>query len=169
LDINVEAAEATADAAVVFWKAPESDAAAGPLKYTIYYSETGPFDTLELVRNGMVAGQPEQASITAGVVPGLKAGTQYYINVIVKDAEGVERVFKPVSVTTKAAEPPKVAVLPETEEPEEDEDPEIGEVEESGIGEAEEGQETGETPEVSEPPEANETPEAEPPEAEPLP
>ena len=172
LEISLQAAEATADAAIVFWQAPTNDAAAaGQLKYTIYYSETGPFDTLELVKSGMVAGQPEQLGITAGVVPGLKPDTQYFINVIVKDAEGVERVYQPVSVTTIAPEPPKAAVLPETDElEEEDENPEMGETPEEGeIGETEEGPEMGETPEISETPEASETPETEPAEAEPLP
>ena len=128
--IRLEAGESTSNTAVVFWGAPTSDAAvASQLKYSVYYGAEGPFDTLALVKEGTLSGQADLRNTLYATVPGLEPGTQYYINVVVKDVDGVERVYKPITVATRlndgtagtanppAAEPPETEP-PETEPPE---------------------------------------------------
>jgi len=69
--------------------------------YTVYYSRTGPFDTLARVKQGDMYGQPEQEGMQAATIVALDPGTTYYINVVVKDEKGREAVYKPAVVTTK--------------------------------------------------------------------
>ncbi len=101
--LSVEAGETTKDAAVVTWKVATEDVVlAKELKYTVYYSKEGPFDTLESVKKGSVSGEADRRDIAVDTITGLEPATEYYINVVVKDKDGVEAVYKPVKVKTQA-------------------------------------------------------------------
>ncbi len=99
--ISLEAGEATHNAAVVTWKvATEDEALAKELKYTVYYSKEGPFDTLEAVKKGTKSGEADRTDIMVDTITGLEPETEYYINVVVKDKDGGEAVYRPVKVKT---------------------------------------------------------------------
>jgi hypothetical protein len=126
--LKIEAAESTADAAVVYWKAPTDDSSlAGLLRYTVYISTDGPFNTLEAVKRATPV-PPMNRSDTVVTIPGLKPDTEYYVNVVVNDATGAESLYQPVKITTKAVES-TIPVGPLDEEDElEEEDLEIDEI-----------------------------------------
>lgn len=101
--LDVEAGETTKDAAVVTWKVATEDVVlAKELKYTVYYSKEGPFDTLEAVKKGSVSGEADRRDIAVDTITGLEPDTEYYINVVVKDKDGVEAIYRPVKVKTQA-------------------------------------------------------------------
>ncbi|NLT64564.1 MAG: hypothetical protein GXY01_08965 [Clostridiales bacterium] len=84
------------------WSVPtEDEAAAKNLKYTVYYSQTGPFDTVSKVEAGNVFGTAGQQNLTSEVISGLKPKTSYYVNVVVEDGNGNKSVYKPTIVMTK--------------------------------------------------------------------
>jgi hypothetical protein len=119
--LKVEAAESTADAAVVYWKAPIDDSArASLLRYTVYISAEGPFTTLEAVKKGTSV-PPMNRTDTVVTIPGLEPDTTYYVNVVVNDATGAESVYQPVKISTKAVETVVPVGLPEEEELEDEE------------------------------------------------
>ena len=137
---KVEAAEPTTNALVIYWKPPTDDSAlAKTLKYTVYISTDGPFTSLEAVKRGTPV-PPLNRSDMVVTIAGLEPETEYFVNVVVKDATGAESVYQPVMIQTKAV--PTAPVVPPTEEiPPEGED-------EDGEGEE---LETGELPGIEEP------------------
>ena len=127
--IRVQSGGATTDAAVIFWTAPtEDEEIARRLRYTVYYSTEGPFDTLDKVKKGAVSGSKERMDIKVDTVVGLKPGTEYYVNVVVKDRDGNESVYLPVNLTTAAVWPPEEQEVgqPEEQEIEQPEEQETG-------------------------------------------
>ena len=100
--LKISAGTPTDNAAVVYWEAPTKDAgAASQLRYTVYYSTDGPFDTVDAVKTGMISGQANRADLKVDTIVGLEPGASYYVNVLVKDAKGNESVYQPVRIVMK--------------------------------------------------------------------
>ncbi len=95
------AKDPTSDSIVLEWETPTEDPyTASGLKYTVYYSESSDFDTVEQVEAGTQVGSKEQLNIQGSVISFLDSGTTYYANVVVTDASGNKSVYKPVKFTT---------------------------------------------------------------------
>lgn len=91
-----------AASAVVKWEVPtEDETVAGNLKYTVYYSTEGPFDSVEAVEAGTLAGPAGQKGASSQLIEGLQPGTGYFVNVVVTDPNGVKSIYKTVSIRTK--------------------------------------------------------------------
>lgn len=93
---------ATQTSATLEWPTPtEDELEASNLKYSVYYSTEGPFDTLEEVEKGVVAGGiKDQKGVNKVEVTGLNPGERYYVNVVVTDAAGKKTVYKPGIIRT---------------------------------------------------------------------
>ena len=102
--IQVEKGDVTSNSAKVSWKAPTEDATISKgLKYTVYYSETGPFDKLEDVEKGTKFGSAQENFFAEGIT-GLSPDKTYYINIVVEDEKGNKSVYKPVEIKTSKEE-----------------------------------------------------------------
>lgn len=98
----LKAEDVESDGAVVKWEVPtEDEAAAAGLRYTVYYGAEGPFDTVEAVEAGTMAGPAEQKNVTSQDLTGLIPETGYYVNVVVTDQNGVKAVYRPITLKTK--------------------------------------------------------------------
>lgn len=96
----LEKKEVTANSVSLQWPVPTEDKAISDgLKYTVYYTDNGPFDTLEAVEAGTKYGGP-QKGITEETVKNLQPDTTYYFNVVIEDTNGNKTVYKPISVKT---------------------------------------------------------------------
>ncbi|MEA4896241.1 MAG: flagellar hook capping FlgD N-terminal domain-containing protein [Oscillospiraceae bacterium] len=104
LDVSshpVSASAVTDSSATVSWDIPTEDSTvANGLTYTVYYSTEGPFDTVSAVKNGTGFGAKNQYDLLGAEITGLDAGQSYYINVLVKDSDGNEYVYKPALIAT---------------------------------------------------------------------
>ena len=150
--ISLVAGETTQTAAIVAWKAPTEDiAAAAELRYSVYYSLEGPFDTLEEVKNGILAGDENRPGILADIIVGLNPGAEYFVNVVVLDPNGKETVYQPVMIITKGDAVNGVGETDPEGEIDEDEPAEPEEIAGGGAAEAEEMPEGDEAPEDEEP------------------
>lgn len=98
-------AESTAfDSITLHWPVPtEDEITAKDLKYTVYYSKEGPFETLEEVEAGTKFGSTGGADYTKETITGLEPDTSYYINIVVEDANGNKAVYKTGGARTKEA------------------------------------------------------------------
>ena len=98
--MELTAADVKSDSIQIKWPLPTEDTTVSSgLTYSVYYSEEGPFDTLESVEKGMVASS-DQKNITEETIKNLKPDTEYYINVVVKDANGNKSIYKTLKVET---------------------------------------------------------------------
>ncbi len=95
----------TASTATFEWSAPNSDiTATEELMYTVYYSENEDMETVSDVKNnGSIFGEADRKNLSEEIIIGLAANTTYYVNVVVKDSEGNESVYKRSKITTDAA------------------------------------------------------------------
>lgn len=95
-DLGLSLVSTTKTSATLSWDVPseEDDADAARLRYSVYYSTSGEFDTVEQVKKGNLAGKADQAGISEITIEDLSPGGTYYINVIVKDIHGTEKVYK---------------------------------------------------------------------------
>jgi hypothetical protein len=85
------------------WPLPtEDETVAGPLRYSVYYSDTGPFDTVAAVKEGQLCGSAERRGLTEEKLNDLPPGV-YYVNVLVRDSGGHEQVYQPARVEIPAA------------------------------------------------------------------
>ncbi len=84
------------------WKAPESDVTAqNELTYTVYYSANEDMDTVvDVKNNGTIYGEADRTNLSEEVIIGLSPATTYYVNVLVKDTQGNESVYKKSTITT---------------------------------------------------------------------
>ncbi len=74
------------------------------LSYTVYYSQKEEMDTVsEVKNNGTIYGETDRKNLTSEHILGLAANTTYYINVLVRDSEGNESVYKKSKITTDEA------------------------------------------------------------------
>ncbi len=81
--------------ATLEWPVPtEDEIAESGLKFSVYYSEEGPFDTVELVEEGTLYGMEGQSGLYTENIVGLNPNTTYYVNVVVEDANGKKSVYK---------------------------------------------------------------------------
>lgn len=105
-DYSISLISTTENSATISWGTPteEDDDDALRLRYTVYYSTSPDFNTVEEVKKGTRVGKEDQTGVDEITVEGLEPGTTYYINVIVKDVDGNERVYKKQSVVTPKAE-----------------------------------------------------------------
>lgn len=84
------------------WPVPTTDtAAASRLKYTVYYSTEGPFDTVEEVEAGIRLGEAERQDLYKEKLENLHPDTPYYINVVVTDSDGTKKTYKSLLVRTE--------------------------------------------------------------------
>ncbi len=91
----------TSDSAAINWSVPTEDPVeASGLKYSVYYSKEGPFNTVTDVEKGTVYGAANQTGLLKETITGLEKGQAYYINVLVQDADGNKYVYKPTIVVT---------------------------------------------------------------------
>ncbi|NLV86623.1 MAG: hypothetical protein GX025_05325 [Clostridiales bacterium] len=98
---SIKADSVTQSSATVSWTVPtEDEAAASNLKYTVYYSTEGPFNTVEKVEAGTMAGLAERQGLTSYTINGLESGSSYYINVVVTEENGTKSVYKPTITKT---------------------------------------------------------------------
>ncbi|MEG1972123.1 MAG: flagellar hook capping FlgD N-terminal domain-containing protein [Oscillospiraceae bacterium] len=99
--LNLFTTDLRSDYAKLTWETPTKDKEiADGLTYTVYYSENEAFDTVEDVKKGDICGSSEQKSLNEAELFNLKEGTTYYANVVVKDKNGVEAVYKKTTFTT---------------------------------------------------------------------
>lgn len=99
-NMELTAADVKSDSIQIKWPLPTEDSTVSSgLTYSVYYSEEGPFDTLESVEKGMMASS-DQKNITEETIKNLKPDTEYYINVVVKDANGNKSIYKTLKVET---------------------------------------------------------------------
>ncbi len=84
------------------WQAPSSDITTQEeLTYTVYYSQSDEMETVSDVKNnGIVYGETNRKNLLQEHIIGLAADTTYYVNVVVKDSEGNESVYKMSKITT---------------------------------------------------------------------
>lgn len=96
----------TPTTATIAWETPteEEDSNALRLRYTVYYSTSPDFDTVEQVKKGTRVGKEDQTGIDEVSIEGLEPGTTYYVNVVVKDVDGNEKVYKKQPVVTPKAD-----------------------------------------------------------------
>ncbi len=82
------------------WTAPASDITAeAELMYTVYYSQNENMNTVDEVKqNGTVYGEQDRRDLSTETIIGLVAGETYYMNVLVKDTEGNESVYKAAKI-----------------------------------------------------------------------
>lgn len=93
----------TTDSASIKWEVPTEDKTdAKNLKYSVYYSKTGSFETVADVEAGTRFGAANQSDLTSETISGLEAGSSYYVNVVVTDSNGLKSVYKPTLVLTKS-------------------------------------------------------------------
>lgn len=98
--MELTAADVKSDSIQIKWPLPTEDTTVSSgLTYSVYYSEEGPFDTLESVEKGRVASS-DQKNITEETIKNLKPDTEYYVNVVVKDANGNKSIYKTLKVET---------------------------------------------------------------------
>lgn len=91
----------TNDSATIKWSVPTEDTTlASGLKYTVYYSQKGPFSTVSEVESGTRFGAADQKELTGATITGLASSQAYYVNVLVKDAEGNKYVYSPRLLVT---------------------------------------------------------------------
>ncbi|MEG0778296.1 MAG: flagellar hook capping FlgD N-terminal domain-containing protein [Oscillospiraceae bacterium] len=96
------ATEVTNNSATLKWDIPtEDEIAAKKLKYSLYYSQEGPFNSVESVEKGKIVGIANQGSFNKETIKGLDPSTAYFVNVVVTDANGNKSVYKPTMVLTK--------------------------------------------------------------------
>ncbi len=101
----VESSNLTSDSVTLDWQVPTEDfTVAQDLTYTVYYSETGPFETVEDVEAAQKVGIGNQKEQFNEVVTGLNPGTIYYLNVLVTDSLGNKTVYKPTQIRTLSFE-----------------------------------------------------------------
>ncbi len=98
---SVKAAAVTKSTATVGWSAPTEDSlTAQGLSYSVYYSTEGPFNTVTDVQNGIRFGTADQQNLLGATITDLEPGQAYYINVLVKDADGNKHVYSPTLIVT---------------------------------------------------------------------
>ena len=98
---SVSATSVTSNSATLKWSVPTEDATqASGLKYTVYYSQKGPFSTASEVESGTRFGAADQLGLMGATITGLASGQAYYVNVLVKDASGNKYVYSPKLLVT---------------------------------------------------------------------
>ncbi len=92
----------TSSTASFEWLAPESEiTSTEELTYTVYYSANENMDTVNDVKNnGVVYGEEDRRNLSSEVIIGLAPNTTYYVNVLVKDSQGNESVYKKSQIKT---------------------------------------------------------------------
>lgn len=77
------------------------------LQYLVYYSTNDQFDALADVEGGTPFGT-FQAAITSKTITGLSPGTDYYVNVVIRDEAGNKNIYNSGTATTGADTTPPV-------------------------------------------------------------
>lgn len=110
-DYGLSLVKTTKDSATIAWDVPteEENPDAARLGYSVYYSTSPDFDTVEQVKKGKLAGEADKTGISEITIEELAPGATYYINVIVKDIHGTERVYKKQVVVMPKADPEEEA------------------------------------------------------------
>ncbi len=102
---SVKASDLTSDSVILNWQSPTEDpVVSSELSYTVYYSQDGPFETVEEVEMGQKVGVANQKELYTEVVSNLNPGTIYYLNVLVTDNLGNKTVYKPTQIRTLSFE-----------------------------------------------------------------
>ncbi len=107
-DITVLGTNTTTSTADISWKLPtEDETVLSGLGYQVYYSEEGPFNSVEAVEAGtrfgpQLKGITDEAKLTQSLA-NLAPGKTYYVNVVVTDANGNKAVYSPTSIRTKSS------------------------------------------------------------------
>ena len=98
---KLTAKDITSESATIDWQVPTDDESIGKkLKYTVYYSISKDFDTVQKVESGNKVGLEGNIDITSMEIDGMIPGTTYYANVVVTDANGKKSVYMPVEIVT---------------------------------------------------------------------
>lgn len=98
----------TSKGATVYWKkSTEDDTVQKGLSYKVYYSTSGPLDTVDKVKAatavpGSVSKVTDASKLTMDIT-NLNPDTTYYYNVLVTDANGSQNIYKSQSFKTKSA------------------------------------------------------------------
>ena len=100
---TIKVGDATNNAAAISWQVPTEDSSeANKLKYSVYYSTSGPFETVAQVEAGERFGAANQTNLTSQTITGLAPDSSYYVNVVVTDSNGHKSAYKPTLVLTKS-------------------------------------------------------------------
>lgn len=109
--LGLSLTETTPTSAKFVWDRPttEQDPDAARLRYSVYYSTNPEMDkAADVKKNGKLVGDADQTNIGETKIENLNPGATYYVNVIVKDIHGVEKVYqKQVVVMPKEEVKPK--------------------------------------------------------------
>ncbi len=103
-NFKISSSDVTENSVSIKWEVPtEDEFVSDELKYSLYYSKEDNLKTVEdITENGTLAGKSVLSSYTSQVIEKLEAGTGYYINVLVEDANGNKYCYNPIKVQTKA-------------------------------------------------------------------
>ncbi len=101
-DMSLFISNVTEGAVYVDWMPPQSEATTETeLLYSVYYSTNENMDTLEDVKaNGYLYGEADRRNLRSEGILGLLPGETYYVNIVVKDTEGNENIYKKATATT---------------------------------------------------------------------
>lgn len=86
----------------VRWDIPETEeeGLADKISYRVYYSEKAPFDTVDDIEKGQLAGTVAAGEDPNLIIKDLEPGTHYYVNVIAVTPDGSKYPYKRVNFTT---------------------------------------------------------------------
>lgn len=106
MNFAISSTNITSSTADIAWEVPtEDETAAKGLTYTVYYApydSKNAFDTVDAVSAGTMAGEAERSGTTAALTD-LEPNTQYSVNVVVTDSNGVKSVYQPIHFKTETA------------------------------------------------------------------
>ena len=69
-------------------------------EYSLYYSKDSDFNTVGEVKKGTLVGEAERKELFSETITGLEEDTTYYVNVVVKHADGTETVYGKATTST---------------------------------------------------------------------
>lgn len=102
---GIEATDVTSLGATFNWTAATTNPdTVSDVKYSVYYSTSSLMDDVDRIKlNGTLIGDAERTELTSELISGLKPGTTYYVNVIVKDEHNVEHAYQKAMFKTDDA------------------------------------------------------------------
>lgn len=100
--LSVTTEDITTDSVTLKWAAPTSNTSiTEKLKYNVYYSTNENMDKVaDIEANGERIGVADRKDLTSESLKGLKPDTDYYVNVVITDGNGVKSVYQKVKFHT---------------------------------------------------------------------
>lgn len=97
---SLSVATVTRGSAEIRWTKATSEEDSS-LRYSVYYSTSSDFDSVDEVKKGKLFGTGERENLFREIITGLESDTVYYVNIVATDEKGNESVYDKVMFTTK--------------------------------------------------------------------